>query len=92
MSVYLIVTGNPKDPEKLAKYSQSAGPTMAAAGAKMVAKGKPTALTGEPSPLAAIFTFPDRAAVEAWYASADYQALVDLREQAMDTTFMVLET
>jgi uncharacterized protein (DUF1330 family) len=39
----------------------------------------------------AIFRFEDRTALEAWYMSDDYQALIPLRDAGADVTFKVLE-
>ena len=89
MSAYLIVYGTPLNQAALAEYSAGAGPTLAAHGAELVVKGVPIALAGQAPALTVIYRFRDRATLEGWYESPEYQRLIPLREQALNATFLM---
>ncbi len=89
--VYMLVLINLKNPQKLAEYSAAAKPTLAAVGAKLMAKGKAVTLTGDKVDLAALINFPDLKTAERWYASEEYQAVIGLRDEGADVTFVVID-
>ena len=90
MTTHLLVHGTVHCAEKLAVYSQAAGPTIKAHGGALLGKGKALALTGEHTHnLAAVIQFPDNETAKAWYASPEYQALLPLRDEAMDCVFVL---
>lgn len=82
-----------KDPEKWAEYRSQVPGTLAPWGAELLLRGK----------LAEVFSgahahgdtvvirFPDLAAARGWHASAAYQALIPLRQQAADVTLLLFE-
>jgi len=93
MSSFIIVHTTVKDPEKFKVYAGSAGATLSAFGAEFVAKGKMVkTLIGEHNGhTAAVIKFPDQAAIDAWYNSADYQALIPNRDAAADMVFIAYD-
>jgi len=90
MSSFLIVHITIKDPEKLKTYISSAGATLAEFGAEILTKGKViNTLVGEHNGhSAAVIKFPDQAAIDVWYNSANYQALIPNRDEAADMVFI----
>ncbi|MDO6467560.1 DUF1330 domain-containing protein [Neptunomonas phycophila] len=92
MSAYIIVESNVIDAEKLAQYSQQAAKTVTASHGEFIAKGKATLLTGESQTAnGAIIRFENKEAAQAWYLSESYQALIPLRDQAMNCTFKLVD-
>ena len=92
MSALLSVTIQVKDQEKLKSYISQVPPTMAPHGAKMIARGKVgKVLNGEFShQMEAVFEFPSEEAIDTWFNSAEYQALVSIREEAAHMNIGVL--
>ncbi|MEM1019040.1 MAG: DUF1330 domain-containing protein [Pseudomonadota bacterium] len=91
MSAYIIVNCNIKDAEKFAEYGSKAGATFAPYGGKLIKRGKlQGTLSGTPGgSVTAVFEFSDADAVQAWYQSDDYQALLPLRSEACDMNISV---
>ena len=92
MANLLSATVQVKDPEKLQVYVSQVGATMAPHGGKMVARGKVAKqLSGEVKhQIEALFEFPSADAIDAWYGSDAYQALIPNRDEAADVTIVVL--
>lgn len=92
MSAYLIAFAKVKDANRLPEYSSAAGPTLVAAGGTVVARGKVRTLAGSFGANACLVVkFTDVAALEAWYNSPAYQALIPLRDEVMEPNFLILE-
>lgn len=93
MATYLIAHVKIKDPAKLQEYAAAAGPTFAPFGGAPVARGKVVSVLAgaHVGDTALIARFPDTAAARNWYDSPAYQALIPLRDQAVDATFVLLE-
>ena len=74
-----------KNPEKFQEYGQKAGKTLQPFGGELIIRGKRHAvLTGNSTSVACgVIGFPSLQKLEAWYASAEYQAIVPLREEAV---------
>lgn len=90
MSAYVLVHATPKDPEKLQEYSAAAGATVEKFGGKFVARGPAEVLSGESSyKVAVTIEFPDADTARKWYHSAEYQALIPIREEALDSVFIL---
>ena len=90
MSAYVIVHGTPKDTEKMQEYSAAAIATVAQHGGEFLARGPATVLSGSIDyKIAAVIQFPDAAAAKAWYDSPEYQALIPLRQEALDIAFIL---
>lgn len=83
-----------RDPEKMKAYGAATAPTVAAHGGEVVARGQfATALLGEGMPHATgIMRFPSVAAAEAWFASAEYQSLSGLRDEAGEMEFFLYQS
>ena len=91
MSAYVVIESAVKDEEAMRRYAAAAGPTLQKAGAEFLARGPWHVLSGEPYLTGGgIVRFADRAAALAWYHSPGYQAILDLRVQAMDSRFRLL--
>ena len=94
MATLISATVQVKDPEKLKVYVSQVGATMAAHGGKMMARGKVAKqLSGEVKhQIEALFEFPSADAIDAWYESDAYQALIPNRDEAAYVTIVVLDT
>ena len=94
MATLMSATVQVKNPEKLKVYVSQVGATIAAHGGKMVARGKVAKqIDGEVNhQIEAIFEFPSADAIDAWYQSDAYQALIPNRDEAADVTIVVLDT
>ena len=94
MANLLSATVQVKDPAKLQVYVSQVGATMAPHGGKMVARGKVAKqLNGEVKhQIEALFEFPSADAIDAWYASDAYQALIPNRDEAAYVTIVVLDS
>ena len=94
MTAFFISRVRVKDPEKMAQYAKSAGQTVIAHGGQPVLRGRlHEVLSGEaPEPHSTgIIQFPDIEALQAWYRSEAYQALIPLREAACSMTLLSYE-
>ena len=94
MATLMSATVQVKNPEKLQVYVSKVGATMAPHGGNMVARGKVAKqLNGEVKhQIEALFEFPSAEAVDAWYESDAYQALIPNRDEAAYVTAVVLDT
>jgi len=94
MSALLSVSITVKNPEKFKEYVSQVPATMATHGGEMLGRGKLSKVFAGAveHQIEAFFKFPNHDAVDAWYNSDDYQALVELREQAADMNIAVLES
>jgi len=92
-TAYVIGHISVKDPVKWAEYRSLVPGTLAPWGAELVLRGQlARVLAGEhPFTNAVVIRFPDLAAVNNWYASPAYQALIPLRTEAADLALLVYE-
>ena len=93
MSAYVIVHATIKDPDKLKEYGGQATPLVEAHGGRVVTRAPVTeVLTGSHDrEVCVILEFPDGDAARNWYRSDAYQALVPLRSEAAEMTFILAE-
>ena len=93
MPAYLIVNTNVRDPDAYKEYMQKVTPLVAKAGGKYLVRGGPFAvLEGKWKPTRlVVIEFPDRAAIDAWYASPEYAPLIPLRHRAAETDLVVVD-
>jgi uncharacterized protein (DUF1330 family) len=92
MTTFVLVHGTVKDPQQLAAYSEAAAPTIADHGGAIGRKGKAHGFVGDHAhSLTAVIQFPDNETAKTWYASPAYQALVPMRDKAMDCVFVMPE-
>lgn len=91
MSAYIVVGFTPKDTEKLQQYGASVPATLAAYEGELLAKGPVDQLHGEnPFSAQVIIAFPSKEKASGWYQSAEYQALIPLRNQGMNAQFQLI--
>ncbi len=93
MATYVIGHMTVKDPEKWTEYRSKVPSTLAPWGGEVVFRGRRVAvLSGEhPYADAVVLRFPDAKAVEGWYGSPAYQALIPVRHQAADMVLISYE-
>lgn len=86
MSACVIGHITVKDADKWAQYRAQVPATLAPWGAELLFRGQfADTLAGQHRHTdTVVIRFPDRAAVDGWYQSAAYQALIPLRQQAAD--------
>lgn len=86
MPAYLIGHMTIKDPAQWAIYVEGVKKSLLPFAAEVLFRGRQTAvLAGEPPyPLTVVIRFADDATLQAWYRSADYQALIPIRDRAAD--------
>jgi uncharacterized protein (DUF1330 family) len=86
MSAYLIGHITVKDVKKWEVYRQQVPGTLEPWGAQVVFRGRLAAvLAGEHHYSdAVVIRFPDQGALQGWYSSSEYQALVPIRSEAAD--------
>ena len=83
-----------KDDAKWADYCARVPATLVPWGAELVLRGRRVAVLGGNHARSdtVVLRFPDLAAVDGWFHSAAYQALVPLRMQAADVDLVSFET
>ena len=93
MSAYLIVEFTVRDPDLYREqYASKAGQMAKQYGAEPLAAGAWETLHGDGSLRSgALMRFPDHDTVIKWYNSPEYQQLIDVRGNAMDARFSVLD-
>ena len=92
-SAYVIGHITVKDAEKWAEYRGRVPVTLAPWGAELVCRGKRlSTLSGEHVHTdSVVIRFPDADAVNNWFNSPAYQALIPLREQAAEMVLVNYE-
>ncbi len=93
MAAYFIGFAKLKDAGKAQEYSAKAGPTIGPAGGSLVGRGKlAEVLAGQfDANSCLIVKFASVDAAKAWYNSPAYQVLVPLRDEAINSTFVLIE-
>jgi uncharacterized protein (DUF1330 family) len=89
-AAYVIGHITVKDPDKWAEYRSRVPATLAPWGAQLVLRGTlATVLAGEHAyDDTVVIRFPDLQAVDNWYSSPDYRALIPLRSAAADLVLL----
>ncbi len=88
MTAYIVVDLTPLDTEKLQHYSAMSAETLVPFGGEFLVKGPIELLHGEQHlQTKVIIGFPDRESASGWYHSPAYQAIISLRDQAMNSQF-----
>ncbi|HEX2581981.1 MAG TPA: DUF1330 domain-containing protein [Dongiaceae bacterium] len=91
MAAYLIIDLTVKDAEALKEYGSRTPDILKVFGGKTVAKGPVQVLHGDSKfDTKVVFEFPDREAAVGWYNSKEYQALLELRDRAIDSQFHLI--
>ena len=93
MSACVIGHISIKDVAQWAEYRARVPATLAPWGAELLFRGAGArTLSGEHQHTdTVVIRFPDQAAVDGWYLSPAYQALIPLRQQAADLTLLVFQ-
>jgi uncharacterized protein (DUF1330 family) len=91
---YVIGHITVKDPEKWAEYRNQVPATLAPWGAELLFRGKQVAVLAgtHPHPDVVVIRFPHVAAVDGWFSSPAYQALIPLRQQAAEMVLLTYDT
>ena len=94
MGATVIVQAKIKDAEKLAEYSMAAGGTVAEHGGAFTLRAPVLEnLTGNVDiDRFVMIEFPDADTARGWYQSAEYQALIPIRDEAAFMVFSLVET
>lgn len=92
MAALFVVELTVKNPEKLKEYSAQTPAILQKYKGQLLVKGKPLQIHASGAPAAAydtvvVFEFPSKEDALAWYHSPEYQALLPLRDAAMDSSF-----
>lgn len=91
MKTLMIVDVTALDKTKLAEYSALAAGTLQAFSGQFIAKGVIEVIHGEAIfQSKAVIEFPDKESAKNWYNSAEYQAIIPLREQAINSQFHLI--
>lgn len=93
MTAYVIGHIAIRNAARWAEYRRSVPETLEPFGGELVLRGQhATVLAGEhPYTDVVVLRFPSLEAASQWHASAAYQALIPLREQAADVTLIRYE-
>lgn len=93
MTAYVIAQLTITDPEGFEAYRAAVPPVIAAHGGRFLVRGGEAAsLEGELGRSRVIvLEFPDKAAAEAFYTSAEYQAILPLRLNTATGSVVVVE-
>jgi uncharacterized protein (DUF1330 family) len=91
MTAYLVIEGTPRDKEALGHYGSQAIPLIKQFGGEVLAFGPWELIFGEGAyHNGMIVRFPDKDTALAWYNSPAYQALLDIRNAALDCRFRLV--
>lgn len=92
-NAYVVGHITVKNPELWTEYRDQVPATLSSWGGELVFRGKQVAaLSGEnPHPNIVVIRFPSVAAVNGWFSSPAYQALIPLRQQAAEVVLMSYE-
>lgn len=92
MSIYVILENEIHDHEAYDRYKAAVRPMVeAAGGAYLTRDGAITVLAGDWKPnRVVIFRWPDKATMEAFFASEDYQPWKALRESVTTTKTLLM--
>lgn len=93
MKAYVIVQETVNDEQRFAEYRAKVSATLVPfAGRFLVRGGHLSAVEGQwPHPRLVILEFPSRQAATAWYRSAEYQAILPLRQQSCASNLIVVD-
>ena len=93
MAAYLLANIEVRDQAPFDEYRRRVPATIAAHGGRYLCRGGAVEiLEGEfDAKRVVLLEFPDAAAIRTWYASPEYQELLDLRERAATTMLMLVE-
>ena len=96
MPAYIIAEHTITDPAKFEEYRTKVGPIIAKHGGRYITKAGSHAILEKENAVwqperVVIIEFPDMAALNAWYTSAEYQPLIPLRQASAKDMLITLE-
>jgi len=96
MPAYLIAEHTITDPVKFEEYRVRVGPLIAKHGGRYITRGGSHVVLEKDNAVwqpgrVVIVEFPDIAALNAWYASPEYQPLIALRQASAKDMLITLE-
>jgi len=93
MSAYVIADVEVKDPETYAEYRRQVLPLVERHGGRFIVRGGVhRVLEGDWRPgRVVVIEFPDMAALDAWYRSPEYAALIRLRQGVSRGSLIAVE-
>ncbi len=90
MSAYVVIHGTVKNPEKMQEYSTAAGVVIEKFGGEFLVRGPAQVLSGEHShKMMVVVRFPDAETAKKWYNSTEYQKLISIRDEGIDSSFIL---
>ncbi len=94
MPAFIVGTIAVRDPQQWQAYVERVGATFAPHGGRVLLRGvKAAALSGAAhGEKVVVAEFPDLAALQRWYHSPEYQALIALREAGAEVVLTAYET
>lgn len=97
MPAYLIAEHKITDPAKFEEYRSKVAPMIAKFGGRYVTRGGSHKVLEADNAVwqpdrVVIIEFPDKAALDAWYAAPEYQPLIALRRAAARDMLITLES
>ena len=91
MSAYIVATLTPKNVELLQEYGANAANTLTKYQGEFLVKGPVEVLHGDsPHLTQVIIQFPNKEQAKGWYQSPEYQKLIPLRDEAMNSCFQLI--
>ncbi len=91
MSAYAIANFNVLNEDKLKQYGAAAAATIGQYGGEYIAKGKAVSLHGEANhSMMVVIKFKNLETATNWYQSEEYQQLIPVRNEAMDSEFRLV--
>jgi uncharacterized protein (DUF1330 family) len=93
MAAYALVNVEITDPAGFAEYRKLVPASIARFGGRFLTRGGAMeVLEGEWMPKRlVILEFPDLATIKAWYQSAEYQQLLEIRKRTATSDFVVID-
>lgn len=93
MPVYLISDVTVRDPAAFETYRARAAASIQAFGGRyLVRGGELRVLEGQHHPSALVIVeFPDAATAKLWYASPEYAAALEVRDQALERSLILVD-
>jgi uncharacterized protein (DUF1330 family) len=93
MPAYLILDIDVQDPEEYAAYRERSPATLEAYGGRYLVRGGPhEVVEGDWDPeRVVVVEFPSVERAREWYASPEYQAIVDMRKRAAPSQVVLVE-
>ncbi len=93
MSAYIIGSITITDPERYRAYAKHTPRVIAEHGGRFLVRGgEKSILEGPADPRrVVVIEFPDRAAAEAFYTSANYSKILGIRQSASEGSLMIVD-